>query len=61
MDRDIVESKLESLRRCIKRIAAKTPSSVEPLSQEPDLQDIIALNLQRAIQRRVADDSWDRH
>jgi len=50
MDRDIVESKLESLRRCIERIAAKTPSSVEPLSQEPDLQDIIALNLQRAIQ-----------
>lgn len=50
MDRDIVESKLESLRRCIDRLAAKTPSSVEPLIHEPDLQDIIALNLQRAIQ-----------
>ena len=50
MDRDIVEDKLESLRRCIERIAAKTPPSVDPLSKDPDLQDILALNLQRAIQ-----------
>lgn len=50
MDRDIVENKLESLRRCIERIAAKTPSSVDLLSKDPDLQDIVALNLQRAIQ-----------
>ena len=53
MDRDIVETKLESLRRCIEWIAAKTPSSVDPLSKDPDLQDIIALNLQRAIQLSV--------
>jgi uncharacterized protein YutE (UPF0331/DUF86 family) len=53
MDRDIVEAKLESLRRCIERIAAKTPPSADHLAQNPDLQDIIALNLQRAVQLSV--------
>lgn len=50
MDRDIVEAKLESLRRCVERIAGKTPSSPDRLAHDPDLQDIIALNLQRAVQ-----------
>ncbi|TKB88964.1 MAG: DUF86 domain-containing protein [Nitrospira sp.] len=53
MDRDLVETKLESLRRCIERIAGKTPSSVDQLVRDPDVQDIIALNLQRAIQLSV--------
>ena len=50
MDRDIVQAKLESLRRCVERIADKTPSSSDQLAHDPDLQDIIALNLQRAVQ-----------
>lgn len=50
MDRDIVQAKLESLRRCVERIAVKTPSSADQLVHNPDLQDIIALNLQRAVQ-----------
>lgn len=53
MDRDLIETKLESLRRCIERIAGKTPSSVDQLVHDPDLQDIIALNLQRAVQLSV--------
>lgn len=53
MDRDLVETKLESLRRCVDRIADKTPSSVEQLLQDSDAQDIIALNLQRAVQLSV--------
>ncbi len=53
MDRDLVESKLESLRRCVERIADKTPSSVDQLLRDPDIQDIIALNLQRAVQLSV--------
>ena len=53
MDRDLIETKLESLRRCVERIAAKTPSSADQLTSDPDLQDIIALNLQRAIQLSV--------
>lgn len=47
MDRDLIETKLESLRRCVDRIAEKTPSSVDHLLRDPDRQDIIALNLQR--------------
>lgn len=50
MDRNIVEAKLESLRRCVERIAGKTPSSADQLVRDPDLQDVIALNLQRAVQ-----------
>lgn len=53
MDRDLVETKLESLRRCVERIAGKTPSSVDQLIRDPDIQDIIALNLQRAVQLSV--------
>ncbi len=53
MDRDLIEAKIESLRRCIERIAAKTPSSADQLTRDPDLQDIIALNLQRAVQLSV--------
>jgi uncharacterized protein YutE (UPF0331/DUF86 family) len=53
MDRDLVETKLESLRRCVDRIADKTPPSVDQLLRDPDIQDIIALNLQRAVQLSV--------
>ncbi len=53
MDRDIVQTKLESLRRCVDRIAGKSPSSVNELVHDLDLQDIIALNLQRAVQLSV--------
>ncbi len=50
MDRDLIEAKIESLRRCIERIASKAPASADQLAGDPDLQDIIALNLQRAVQ-----------
>ena len=50
MDRDLIEAKIESLRRCIERIASKTPASADQLAGDPDLQDIVALNLQRAVQ-----------
>ncbi len=53
MDRDLVAAKLESLRRCVERIADKTPPSSQDLAQNADLQDIIALNLQRAVQLSV--------
>lgn len=50
MDRVIVAEKLESLRRCIQRIQEKTPPDSESLTTEPDLQDILILNLTRAVQ-----------
>lgn len=50
MDPLIIAEKLESLRRCIKRLEDKKPSSVELLIQDPDIQDILVLNLTRAVQ-----------
>ena len=50
MDRVIVAEKLESLRRCLRRIQEKTPTEIETLTQNPDIQDILVLNLTRAVQ-----------
>ena len=53
MDYDIILSKLESLGRCISRIEEKRPDSSSLLLQDYDLQDIISLNLERAVQTSV--------
>lgn len=50
MDTELIEQKLESLRRCLQRIQEKCPSSAETLASDPDLQDIVVLNLTRALQ-----------
>lgn len=50
MDQVIITEKLESLRRCIQRIDDKKPESINQLIQDLDLQDILVLNLTRAIQ-----------
>jgi len=50
MDKDIVLNKLESLRRCLKRVHDKTPASSDLLIDDYDSQDIITLNLGRAVQ-----------
>ncbi len=53
MPNDVVRRKLESLRRCIQRIELKKPASVKTLKTDYDIQDIISLNLERAIQISV--------
>lgn len=53
MDRDVVLKKLESLRRCVKRIQDKTPTTYEELVDDYDLQDIITINLERSVQQCV--------
>ena len=53
MDRDVVTAKLESLRRCVERVRSRTPASVEELSSSCDAQDILCLNLERAVQACV--------
>ena len=53
MDKDLLLSKLESLRRCLRRVQDKTPPSAEILHSDPDVQDIIVLNLERAVQTCV--------
>lgn len=53
MDEQLVAQKLESLRRCIQRVEAKLPGSVETLLTDLDAQDIVSLNLTRAVQMSV--------
>jgi len=50
LDHQIVAEKLESLRRCVRRIEEKRPSTPEALLGDYDLQDILVLNLSRAVQ-----------
>ena len=50
MDKEVISNKLESLRRCIQRIRDKTPASAALLIEDSDIQDIICLNLERAVQ-----------
>lgn len=53
MDKEIISAKLETLRRCVQRLKDKTPESIAPLLDDWDLQDIICINLERAVQVSV--------
>lgn len=53
MDRDIIMRKLDSLARCVRRIEEKRPAALEALLQDVDLQDILSINLERAVQVSV--------
>ena len=53
MDRDLIEQKLESLRRALQLISDKCPESAEMLSRDFDAQDIVSLNLTRCVQLSV--------
>lgn len=50
MDQVILVEKMESLRRCIQRIEDKMPGNINLLIQDQDLQDILVINLTRAVQ-----------
>ena len=53
MTEDLLYTKIETIRRCIVRIRERLPNSTEELSKDIDAQDIIAVNLERAIQACV--------
>jgi len=53
VDRVVIHQKLESLRRCLARIRSKEPISLDVLQKDYDLQDIVSLNLTRAVQMAV--------
>ena len=53
MDRQVIDQKLESLRRCLMRIESKSPIDADKLQSDFDLQDIVSLNLSRAVQITV--------
>lgn len=50
MDRCLIMEKLDSLQRCLERVRSRCPATVEALRHDLDAQDIIALNLTRAVQ-----------
>ncbi len=45
--------KVESLSRCVSRIEQKMPLGIEQLMNDFDIQDIITLNLERAVQQCI--------
>ncbi len=53
MDQMIIAEKLESLRCCVQRIEDKTPKDAGSLIRDIDLQDILVINLTRAVQISV--------
>ncbi|MBN2718265.1 MAG: DUF86 domain-containing protein [Deltaproteobacteria bacterium] len=53
MDIELVYSKVDSLHRCVARIESKVPDSADVLRSDIDTQDIIILNLERAVQQSV--------
>ena len=50
MDQDVIEQKIESLRRCVERVRQKCPVTADALASDVDAQDILTLNLTRAVQ-----------
>lgn len=53
MVEDILQTKIRSLIRCLDRVRQKLPLSAEALAADLDAQDIIVVNLQRAVQQAV--------
>ncbi|NLW82695.1 MAG: DUF86 domain-containing protein [Desulfovibrionales bacterium] len=53
MDEMLILRKMESLGRCVDRIRSKRGFTHEELLRNHDLQDILSVNLQRAVQLSV--------
>ena len=53
MDPDIIMRKLDSLARCVERIEQKRPAKLDLLLEDIDIQDILSINLERAVQVSV--------
>jgi len=53
MNNPLIAKKLESLNHCLERLETKRPDSVRELITNFDLQDILSVNLERAVQISV--------
>ena len=53
MDKQLINEKIEQLRRHVKRLELKKPESVDQLIADIDLQESITLNLTQAVQVAV--------
>ena len=49
MNSIVIKTKLEGLRKCLDRIESKKPKTLDVLLKDIDVQDIIALNLERSV------------
>lgn len=49
----VILQKIDSLGRCINRIEKKRPESLVQLEHDLDIQDILSINLERAVQQCV--------
>ncbi|MBQ4379194.1 MAG: DUF86 domain-containing protein [Treponema sp.] len=50
MDKEVLEAKIAALIRCVHRVKSQGILNLEDLEKNIDKQDIIILNLQRAVQ-----------
>jgi len=53
MEKRVINQKLESLRKCVRRIKEKTPLDAIVLETDFDIQDIISVNFERAVQQCI--------
>lgn len=53
MTNDVILKKMSFLQRCLDRLEKKRPERWEVLLEDLDLQDIISVNLERAVQLSV--------
>lgn len=53
MDQIIIESKIDSILRCVHRITSRLPETRKLFLQDLDAQDVIVLNLSRCVQLSV--------
>ena len=53
MDRIILEKKIDSILRCLARIEERLPSQEEEFILDYDAQDVVVLNITRAVQLSV--------
>ena len=50
MTTNVLNEKIESIRRCLDRIRSNTPGTFEELAADVDAQDILSVNFERAVQ-----------
>lgn len=50
VNEDVIRAKLDSLGRCLERIREKCPVEARALEGDFDRQDVLAVNLERAVQ-----------
>ncbi len=53
MDKIILNKKIDSILRCLVRIEQRLPSSEESFMVDYDAQDVVVLNITRAVQLSV--------